>query len=50
MKVATVFESTHIPPHRVLQATYLLCTFKKGVYQYCGKQHLHRDLNEFGFR
>ncbi len=31
VKVGTVFESSHIPLHKWLQATYLMCSSKKGI-------------------
>ncbi len=31
VKVGTVFESAHIPLHKMLQAVYLLCSSKKGI-------------------
>jgi transposase-like protein len=31
VRVGTVFESSHIPLHKWLQATYLLCSSKKGI-------------------
>ena len=40
VKVGTVFESAHIPLHKVLQAVYLLCSSKKGV----SSHQIHRAL------
>jgi transposase-like protein len=40
VKVGTVFESAHIPLHKMLQAVYLLCSSKKG----CSSHQLHRTL------
>ena len=31
VKVGTVFESSHVPLHKWLQAVYLLCSSKKGI-------------------
>jgi transposase-like protein len=31
VKVGTVYESSHIPLHKWLQATYLMCSSKKGI-------------------
>lgn len=31
VKVGTVYESSHIPLHKWLQATYLICSSKKGI-------------------
>ena len=31
VKVGTVYESSHIPLHKWLQATYLMCASKKGM-------------------
>jgi transposase-like protein len=39
-KVGTVFESAHIPLHKMLQAVYLLCSSKKGI----SAHQLHRVL------
>jgi transposase-like protein len=38
--VGTVFESRHIPLHKMLQAVYLLSASKKG----CSSHQLHRTL------
>src|SRR5437868_6441251 len=38
--VATVFESSHVPLHKWLQAAYLLCASKKG----CSSKQLERML------
>src|SRR5438552_16701117 len=38
--VGTVFESAHIPLHKMLQAVYLMCSSKKGV----SAHQLHRTL------
>lgn len=38
--VGTVFESRHIPLHKMLQAVYLLCSSKKGI----SSHQLHRTL------
>ena len=40
VKVGTVFESSHIPATKWLQATYLLCASKKG----CSSHQLHRMI------
>jgi transposase-like protein len=40
VKVRTVFESAHIPLHKMLQAVYLLCSSKKGI----SSHQLHRIL------
>lgn len=40
VKVGTVFESAHIPVHKWFQATYLMCSSKKGV----SAHQLHRTL------
>ncbi len=40
VKVGTVFESAHIPLHKMLQAVYLMCASKKGV----SAHQLHRVL------
>jgi transposase-like protein len=40
VKVGTVFESAHIPLHKMLQAVYLLCSSKKGI----SAHQLHRVL------
>jgi transposase-like protein len=40
VKVGTVFESAHIPLHKMLQAVYLLSCSKKG----CSSHQLHRIL------
>lgn len=40
VKVGTVFESAHIPLHKMLQAVYLMCASKKGV----SSHQLHRIL------
>jgi len=40
VKVGTVFESAHIPLHKMLQAVYLLSASKKG----CSAHQLHRVL------
>jgi transposase-like protein len=40
VKVGTVFESAHIPLHKMLQAAYLLCSSKKGI----SSHQLHRIL------
>lgn len=40
VKVGTVFESAHIPLHKMLQAVYLICSSKKG----CSSHQLHRTL------
>lgn len=39
-RVGTVFESSHIPLHKWLQATHLLCSSKKGI----SSHQLHRIL------
>jgi len=38
--VGTVFESSHIPLHKWMQATYLMCASKKGI----SAHQLHRTL------
>src|SRR5690349_8622916 len=38
--VGTVFESAHIPLHKMLQAVYLMCASKKGI----SAHQLHRTL------
>lgn len=40
VKVGTVFESAHIPLHKMLQAVYLMSASKKG----CSAHQLHRTL------
>lgn len=40
VKVGTVFESAHIPLHKMLQAVYLMCSSKKGV----SAHQIHRTL------
>jgi transposase-like protein len=40
VKVGSVFESSHIPLHKMLQAVYLLCSSKKGI----SSHQLHRIL------
>jgi transposase-like protein len=40
VKVGTVFESAHLPLHKMLQAVYLLCSSKKGI----SSHQLHRIL------
>ncbi len=40
VKIGTVFESAHIPLHKMLQAVYLLCSSKKGI----SSHQLHRIL------
>jgi transposase-like protein len=40
VKVGTVFESAHIPLHKMLQAVHLLCSSKKGI----SAHQLHRIL------
>jgi len=40
VRVRTVFESAHIPLHKMLQAVYLLCSSKKGI----SSHQLHRAL------
>jgi transposase-like protein len=39
-RVNTVFESAHIPLHKMLQAVYLLCSSKKAI----SSHQLHRTL------
>jgi transposase-like protein len=41
VKVGSVFESAHIPLHKMLQAVYLLCSSKKGI----SSHQLHRILS-----
>jgi transposase-like protein len=41
VRVGTVFESSHIPLHKWLQATYLLCSSKKGI----SAHQLHRVMD-----
>jgi transposase-like protein len=40
VRVGTVFESAHIPLHKMLQAVYLMCSSKKGI----SSHQLHRTL------
>lgn len=40
VKVRTVFESAHIPLHKMLQAVHLICSSKKGI----SAHQLHRTL------
>jgi transposase-like protein len=40
VRVGTVFESSHIPLHKWLQATYLMCSSKKGI----SAHQLHRVM------
>ena len=40
VKVGTVFESSHVPLHKWLQATYLMSASKKGI----SAHQLHRTL------
>lgn len=40
VRVGTVFESSHIPLHKALQAVHLLCSSKKGI----SSHQLHRTL------
>ena len=40
VKVGTVFESSHVPMHKWLQAIYLICSSKKGI----SSNQLHRTL------
>ncbi len=40
VKVGTLFESSHIPLHKWLQATHLLCSSKKGI----SSHQLHRMM------
>jgi len=44
VKVGTVFESSHVPLHKWLQATYLMCASKKGI----SAHQLHRMLEARG--
>ena len=39
-RVGTVFESSHIPLHKLMQAVHLLCSSKKGI----SSHQLHRTL------
>ncbi len=41
VRVGTVYESSHIPLHKWLQATYLICSSKKGI----SAHQLHRILD-----
>ena len=41
MRVGTVFESSHVPLHMWFQATFLLCSSKKGI----SSNQLHRTLS-----
>src|SRR5687768_10247469 len=41
VKVGTIFEDSHIPLHKWLQAIYLLCSSKKGI----SSNHLHRTID-----
>lgn len=40
VRVGTVFESSHVPLHKWMQATYLICSSKKGI----SAHQLHRML------
>ena len=40
VKVGTVFEQSHVPLHKWLQAAYLMCSSKKGI----SSNQLHRTL------
>ncbi len=40
VKVGTVFESAHLPLHKMLQAVYLMCASKKGI----SAHQMHRTL------
>src|SRR3546814_7908314 len=40
VRVGTVFEASHVPLHKWFQATYLLCSSKKGI----SAHQLHRTL------
>lgn len=40
VKVGTVFESAHIPLHKMLQAVFLMCSSKKGI----SAHQMHRTL------
>jgi transposase-like protein len=40
VKVGTIFESSHVPLHKWLQAAYLMCANKKGI----SAHQLHRTL------
>jgi len=40
VRVGTVFESSHIPLHKCMQAVHLLCSSKKGI----SSHQLHRTL------
>ncbi len=40
VKVGTVFEASHVPMHKWLQAVFLLCSSKKGI----SSNQLHRTL------
>ena len=40
VKVGTVFESSHVPLRKWLQATFLMCSSKKGI----SAHQLHRTL------
>ena len=40
VKVGTVFESAHIPLHKMLQAVYFMCASKKGI----SAHQMHRTL------
>jgi transposase-like protein len=40
VRIGTVYESSHIPLHKWLQATYLICSSKKGI----SAHQLHRIL------
>lgn len=40
VKIGTVFESAHLPLHKILQAVYLMCASKRGISAY----HMHRTL------
>ena len=41
VKVGTIFEDSHIPMHKWLQAFHLLCSSKKGI----SSHQLHRTLD-----
>lgn len=40
-KIGTIFESSHVPLHKWLLATHLMCSSKKGI----SSHQLHRTLN-----
>ena len=49
VKVGTVFESAHIPLHKMLQAVYLLCSSKKGISAHQLRRTLEVDYKSAWF-